>query len=80
MQTVTTNSQSSFNSETNVQIVSVFQSQMQTATSVNPTENSKSVTKFGISQFLSDFKKKTSLILNSIYSRQKNSEYTTSLL
>ena len=31
--------------------------QMQTSTSVNPTENSRSVTKFGISQFLSDFNK-----------------------
>ena len=30
---------------------------MQTSTSVNPTENSRSVTKFGISQFLSDFNK-----------------------
>ena len=80
MQTITTNNQSSFNSETNVQIVSVFQSQMQTSTSVNPTENSRSVTKFGIHSFYLT-STKSFLILNSIYFMQKrNSEYATSLL
>ena len=34
-----------------------FQSQMQTSISVNPTEISRSVTKFEISQFLSDCNK-----------------------
>ena len=70
MQTITTENQSSFNSETNVQIMSVFQSQMQTSTSVNPTENSGSVPNLEFhSSYLTSTK--SSLILNSIYFMQE---------
>ena len=83
MQTITTNNQSSFNSETNVQIMSIIPKSNAKSTPVSSIENSKSTIKFGISQFLSNFSESvnSSLILNSIYFMQKrNSEYTTSLL
>ena len=38
-------------------MVSIFQCQMQILISVNLTENSRSISQFGISQFLSDFGK-----------------------
>ena len=57
MQTVTTNNQSSFSSETNVQIMSIIPKSNAKSTPVNPTENSKTATKFGISQFLTNFSK-----------------------
>ena len=82
MQTITTNNQSS-SSCTNVQIIPVILKSNAKSTPVNPIENSKTIIKFEILQFLTNFSKSvdSSLILNSIYFMQKrNSEYTTSLL
>ena len=57
MQTITTNNQSSFSSETNVQIMSVIPKSNAKSTPVSSIENSKTTTKFGISQFLTNFSK-----------------------
>ena len=80
MQTITTNNQSSFSSTQMYK--NVYDSKVNTkSTPINPTGNSKNyyqVLEYHSFQLTSV---NSSLILNSIYFRQKrNSEYTTSLL
>ena len=58
MQTVTSNNQSSFNSETNVQLVSVFSKSNAKSNPVSPIRKFKNYNQvFRISQFLTNFSK-----------------------